>query len=104
MFKHRKLFSWADVLRTSMCNKVCRSMQQTRNSSGKGEAFAKGYSVSRASVQNHSLCKSSSCSAGQWAYLFAMVELGSGNATLGVLCKGEVGVEGSRLVGVLPIP
>lgn len=40
----------------------------------------------------------------QRSYLFAMVQLGSGNATFTVLCKREIRVEGSRLVGVLPIP
>lgn len=46
----------------------------------------------------------SCCSASRRVHLFAVVEQGRGDAALGVLCQGEVGVEGSRLVGVLPIP
>ena len=38
------------------------------------------------------------------AHLFAVVQLCSGNATFAVLCQGEVAVEGSGLVGILPIP
>lgn len=94
-------------------------MQQHRESSYK--ALVKGNNVLQ-DVTQHSapgfcaatcrFCERQSTAAAdaapavqaEGAHLFAVVQLCCGNATFAVLSKGEVAVEGSRLVGILPIP